>query len=388
MDFNHQLRARAPFVFAFVLGLAFVLLMWSFRSIVIAATGVVLNLLSVGAAYGVLVAVFQWGWGKSLLGFDEHRRDHLVAAAVPVRDPARAVDGLPRVHRRPGSRRATTAACRPAEAIHDGIVRSAGVITSAAIVMVFVFLTFATLNQTSLKQLGVGLAVAVLLDATVVRAMLLPGDHEAARRAQLVPAARARPRPVRARGRPSCRHRCPRADAAARRRAQNEPRPCQRAGLSPGLPGRRWRARLARVRIARQCLRRPSSTRRCSMAPRRRLCIPGDQCDVVADAQRSATRVRRGGRGRDRADHRGGARYLSGPAEDAAAGARALAALGLSSPAGFLSPWRCTGSLPAEHVDEFLRPLLAASGDRVARGERALFTRTCSTARPCRWSNT
>ena len=60
-----------------------------------------------------------------------------------------------------------------ARAIHDGIVRSAGVITSAAIVMVFVFLTFATLDQTSLKQLGVGLAVAVLLDATVVRAMLL-----------------------------------------------------------------------------------------------------------------------------------------------------------------------------------------------------------------------
>ena len=59
-------------------------------------------------------------------------------------------------------------------AIHDGIVRSAGVITSAALVMVFVFLTFATLNQTSLKQLGVGLAVAVLLDATIVRALLLP----------------------------------------------------------------------------------------------------------------------------------------------------------------------------------------------------------------------
>jgi uncharacterized membrane protein YdfJ with MMPL/SSD domain len=173
VDFNHQLRTRAPFVFAFVLGLAFVLLMWSFRSIVIAATGVILNLLSVGAAYGVLVAAFQWGWGKSLLGFTSTgaitswlplflfvillglSMDYHVFTVARIKEGHDR--GLP-----------TT------RAIHDGIVRSAGVITSAAIVMVFVFLTFATLNQTSLKQLGVGLGVAVLLDATVVRAMLLP----------------------------------------------------------------------------------------------------------------------------------------------------------------------------------------------------------------------
>ena len=173
VDFNHQLRTRAPFVFAFVLGLAFVLLMWSFRSIVIAATGVILNLLSVGAAYGVLVAVFQWGWGKSLLGFTSTgaitswlplflfvillglSMDYHVFTVARIKEGHDR--GLP-----------TT------RAIHDGIVRSAGVITSAAIVMVFVFLTFATLNQTSLKQLGVGLGVAVLLDATVVRAILLP----------------------------------------------------------------------------------------------------------------------------------------------------------------------------------------------------------------------
>ena len=173
VDFNHQLRTRAPFVFAFVLGLAFVLLMWSFRSIVIAATGVILNLLSVGAAYGVLVAVFQWGWGKSLLGLTSTgaitswlplflfvillglSMDYHVFTVARIKEGHDR--GLP-----------TT------RAIHDGIVRSAGVITSAAIVMVFVFLTFATLNQTSLKQLGVGLGVAVLLDATVVRAILLP----------------------------------------------------------------------------------------------------------------------------------------------------------------------------------------------------------------------
>jgi uncharacterized membrane protein YdfJ with MMPL/SSD domain len=173
VDFNHQLRARAPFVFAFVLGLAFLLLTWSFRSVVIAATGVVLNVLSVGAAYGVLVAVFQWGWGRSLLGLTSTGAItswlplflFVILLGLSMDYHVFTVSRITEGHDRglPTSR-----------AIHDGIVRSAGVITSAAMVMVFVFLTFATLDQTSLKQLGVGLAVAVLLDATIVRAVLLP----------------------------------------------------------------------------------------------------------------------------------------------------------------------------------------------------------------------
>ena len=68
VDTNARMKARTPLVFAFVVALAFLLMLWSFRSVVIAATGVVLNLLSVAAAYGALVAIFQWGWGKSLLG--------------------------------------------------------------------------------------------------------------------------------------------------------------------------------------------------------------------------------------------------------------------------------------------------------------------------------
>ena len=91
-----------PLVFAFVLGLAFLLMLVTFRSIVIPIKAIVLNLLSVGAAYGVLVLVFQKGWGESLLGFDVERRRHQLAAAVPVRDPVRALDGLPRVHPDPG----------------------------------------------------------------------------------------------------------------------------------------------------------------------------------------------------------------------------------------------------------------------------------------------
>jgi uncharacterized membrane protein YdfJ with MMPL/SSD domain len=173
VDFNHQLSSRAPLVFAFVLALAFLLLLWSFRSIVIAATGIVLNLLSVGAAYGILVAVFQWGWGKSVLGLTGTgaitswlplflfvilfglSMDYHVFSVSRIKEGHD--NGLP-----------------TDRAIHDGIVRSAGVITSAALIMVFVFLTFATLSQTSMKQLGVGLAAAVLIDAMVVRTVLLP----------------------------------------------------------------------------------------------------------------------------------------------------------------------------------------------------------------------
>jgi uncharacterized membrane protein YdfJ with MMPL/SSD domain len=173
VDFNHRLGSRAPVVFAFVLALAFVLLLWSFRSIVIATTGIVLNLLSVAAAYGVLVAVFQWGWGRALLGLSGTgaitswlplflfvilfglSMDYHVFSVSRIKEGHD--NGLP-----------------TQRAIRDGIVHSAGVITSAALIMVFVFLTFATLHQTSMKQLGVGLAAAVLIDAMVVRTVLLP----------------------------------------------------------------------------------------------------------------------------------------------------------------------------------------------------------------------
>jgi uncharacterized membrane protein YdfJ with MMPL/SSD domain len=176
-DFNARLKARAPFVIAFVLALAFVLLVVSFRSIVIAATGLVLNLLSVSAAYGVLVAVFQWGWGRSVLSLSS---TGVIAGWLPLflfvilfglsmDYHVFSVSRIKEAHDRGAATRT---------AIHDGTVRSAGVITSAAIIMVLVFLTFATLSQTSMKQLGVGLAIAVLLDATIVRAVLLPAVME------------------------------------------------------------------------------------------------------------------------------------------------------------------------------------------------------------------
>jgi RND superfamily putative drug exporter len=173
VDFNDQLSSRAPYVFAFVLGLAFLLLLWNFRSVVIPTTAIALNLLSVGAAYGVLVAVFQWGWGGSLIGLDHHGP---IQAYLPLflfvilfgLSMDYHVFILSRI--REGFDRGLSTH----EAIRRGITHSAGVITSAAVVMVAVFATFATLSVVSMKQLGVGLAVAILLDATIVRGLLVP----------------------------------------------------------------------------------------------------------------------------------------------------------------------------------------------------------------------
>jgi uncharacterized membrane protein YdfJ with MMPL/SSD domain len=172
-DFNNLMRDRAAWVFGFVLLLAFVLLLVSFRSLVIPVTAVILNLLSVAAAYGVIVALFQWGWGQVALGFTS---EHAVASWLPLflfvilfgLSMDYHVFILSRIKETYDRTRQTSLA------VAQGIKTTAGVITAAAVVMVFVFLTFATLSMVSLKEMGVGLAVAVLLDATLVRAVLLP----------------------------------------------------------------------------------------------------------------------------------------------------------------------------------------------------------------------
>ena len=109
-----------PLVFAFVLGAAFLLLLVTFRSIVIPIKAIVLNLLSVGAAYGLLVLVFQEGVGKDLLGFESTGAYHRLAAAVPVRGPVRPVDGLPRVHPHAGSARRSTTGMSTDHAVASG----------------------------------------------------------------------------------------------------------------------------------------------------------------------------------------------------------------------------------------------------------------------------
>jgi uncharacterized membrane protein YdfJ with MMPL/SSD domain len=174
-DSNSQMADAAPWVFGFVLTLAFLLMLVTFRSIVVAIKAVVLNLLSVGAAYGALVLVFQHGWGKQFLGFDKTGG---IVGFLPLflfvilfgLSMDYHVFILSRIKEAFDSGKTTD------EAVVHGIRSTTGVVTSAALVMVGVFSIFATLQFMFLKQFGVGLAVAVLVDATVVRAVLLPAS--------------------------------------------------------------------------------------------------------------------------------------------------------------------------------------------------------------------
>jgi RND superfamily putative drug exporter len=172
-DFNDSLNAHLPIVFAFVLGLAFLLLLVTFRSIIVPLKAIVLNLLSVGAAYGVLTFVFQDGHGASLLGFTPIGG---ITAWLPLflfvvlfgLSMDYHVFIISRI------REAVDRGMSTENAVAHGIKSTAGVVTSAAVVMVAVFSIFGTLSAVEFKQMGIGLAVAVLLDATLVRAVLLP----------------------------------------------------------------------------------------------------------------------------------------------------------------------------------------------------------------------
>jgi uncharacterized membrane protein YdfJ with MMPL/SSD domain len=175
IDSKNEIKSQLPGVFAFVLLFAFVLMLFAFRSLVIAAKAIFLNLLSVAAAYGVLVLVFQHGVGKGLVGFASTAGiDPVIPLLLFVILFGLSMDYhvfiLSRI------REAVIRGMGTDEAVAYGIRSTAGVVTSAAIVMVFVFAVFATLSMMFFKQFGVGLAVAVLLDATIVRAVLLPAS--------------------------------------------------------------------------------------------------------------------------------------------------------------------------------------------------------------------
>ncbi|MGH8775224.1 MAG: MMPL family transporter [Jiangellaceae bacterium] len=173
VDFRDVLSERLPLVIGFVLLLTVLVLVLAFRSLAIALTAAALNLLSVAAAYGLLVLVFQNTWAEGLLDFTSNgaiitwlplflfvilfglSMDYHVFVVSRIREGRRA--GL-----------------STRDAIAEGITKSAGVVTSAALVMVAVFSIFATLTPLDFKQMGVGLATAILIDATIVRAVLLP----------------------------------------------------------------------------------------------------------------------------------------------------------------------------------------------------------------------
>jgi uncharacterized membrane protein YdfJ with MMPL/SSD domain len=172
-DFNQTMKNRFPLVFAFVLGLAFLLLLVTFRSVVVPLTAITLNLLSVAAAYGVLVWIFQDGHLQGLLGFHSNGA---VVTWLPL-FLFTVLFGLSMDYHVFIVSRIKELVDRgePNEAaVAHGIRRTASTVTSAAAVMVAVFAVFASLRTLDIKQLGVGLAVAVLLDATVIRGVLLP----------------------------------------------------------------------------------------------------------------------------------------------------------------------------------------------------------------------
>ncbi|MFC4145528.1 MMPL family transporter [Micromonospora mangrovi] len=172
-DYAAHIRDKLPLVMGFVLVLTFLVMVLTFRSVVVALTSIVLNLLSAGAAYGLLVLVFQGDWAGGLLGFTSMgaivswlplflfvvlfglSMDYHVFVVSRIREGVRA--GMPN-----------------RDAVAYGITSSAGVVTSAAIVMVGVFAIFASLSTIDMKQLGIGLAAAILLDATIIRAVVLP----------------------------------------------------------------------------------------------------------------------------------------------------------------------------------------------------------------------
>ena len=172
-DFNDAMIGHLPYVFAFVLSAAFLLLLVTFRSLVIPIKAIALNLLSVGAAYGLLVLVFQNGWGEGLLGFESNGA---IAAWLPLflfvilfgLSMDYHVFILTRI------RESFDRGMKTEDAVEHGIKSTAGVVTSAAIVMVAVFSMFALSSELQMKQMGVGLAAAVLIDATIIRGVLLP----------------------------------------------------------------------------------------------------------------------------------------------------------------------------------------------------------------------
>jgi uncharacterized membrane protein YdfJ with MMPL/SSD domain len=174
-DFNALMAERMPLVMGFVLVLAFALLLTAFRSVVVAAKAVVLNLLSVGAAYGLLVIVFQWGLGESVLGFESTGS---IVAWLPLfmfvilfgLSMDYHVFILSRV------RELYDRGLSTEEAVATGVKSTAGVVSAAAFVMVAVFSVFVTLSTVDMKQIGFGLAVAILIDATIIRAVLLPAS--------------------------------------------------------------------------------------------------------------------------------------------------------------------------------------------------------------------
>jgi putative drug exporter of the RND superfamily len=173
IDMSEKIAQRLPWFIAAVIGLSFLLLMLVFRSILVPLKAALMNVLSIGAAYGVIVAIFQWGWGASIFGVFESlpivsfvpmlmfailfglSMDYEVFLLSRVREEY-LIDG------------------DNTESVATGIATTARVITSAALIMISVFLSFVLGDEPTVKMIGIGLATAIFVDATLIRMVLVP----------------------------------------------------------------------------------------------------------------------------------------------------------------------------------------------------------------------
>jgi RND superfamily putative drug exporter len=173
IDLGDKIASRIPYFFAAVIGLSFLLLMAVFRSVLVPLTAAVMNLLSIGAAYGVIVAIFQWGWGGEVFGVI---RTGPVESFVPVvlfavlfglsmDYEVFLVSRIREEYLRHGDN---------TQAVARGLSVTTRVITAAAAIMIAVFLSFALSDQRVVKEFGLGLATAIFIDATIVRLVLVP----------------------------------------------------------------------------------------------------------------------------------------------------------------------------------------------------------------------
>ena len=173
IDLAERISEKLPAMIAIVVGLSFIVLMLAFRSLVVPAKAAIMNLLSVGAAYGVVTAVFQKGWGASLIGL-EHSIP--IVSFVPLLMFA-ILFGLSmdyEVFLLTQIKEHYEESKRPTRAVIEGLTNTGRVITSAALIMVCVFTSFVLNGDPVVKQFGVGLAVAIAIDATLVRCLLVP----------------------------------------------------------------------------------------------------------------------------------------------------------------------------------------------------------------------
>jgi RND superfamily putative drug exporter len=176
VDFSDYLSERIRYFYGAVLLISFLFLMAVFRSVLVPLKAVLMNLLAIGAAYGIVVAVFQWGWGGSILGIEpgpiEPFIPMMLFAIVFGLSMDYEVFLLTRI------REEYDRSGNNSQAVADGLAATARVITAAALIMVFVFGSFILEDLRTIKVLGLGLAAAVAIDATIVRMLLVPATME------------------------------------------------------------------------------------------------------------------------------------------------------------------------------------------------------------------